>query len=235
MTGMAKTALITGASSGIGRGAALRLAAEGWHILAQGRRERPLHETLDAVREAGGSGDAFQAEMGNMEEIAALANWATSSATLDAMIHCAAKFTYGPVSTERFADWDRSIDEVLRATMRLTAHVLPAVRRSEGAFVYICGPTSWTGWKNHAIHCALRHAQAGFARALFEDVREDGVRVTLVHPGFVDTPSVNDAGKDRSRMIQTTDISELIATAVTLSNTACVTELTVRPQRSPYL
>jgi NADP-dependent 3-hydroxy acid dehydrogenase YdfG len=124
---------------------------------------------------------------------------------------------------------------VLRATIRLTAHTRPAVTAAEGAYVYICGPTSWTGWKGHAIHCALRHAQAGFARALFEDVREDGVRVTLVHPGFVSTPLVKTEGLERSRMIQVEDIAEMITTAVTLPNTACVTELTMRPQRSPYL
>ncbi len=231
---MAKTALITGASSGIGRGAAVRLASEGWHILAHGRREDALQETLDLVRKAGGSGAAFKAEMGDMSAVAALADWATSADRLDALIHCAAKFTYGKVSTERFADWDNSIDQVLRATIRLTAHILPDIQKSEGAFVYICGPTSWLGWKNHAIHCALRHAQAGFAKALFEDVREHGVGVTLVHPGFVNTPSVNDTGKDRSRMIQLTDISEMILTAISLPNTSCVTELTLRPQRSPY-
>jgi 3-hydroxy acid dehydrogenase/malonic semialdehyde reductase len=231
---MVKTALITGASSGIGRGIAVRLASEGWHILAHGRREDALSETLALVREAGGSGAMFTAEMGDMSAIAALADWATSRDSLNAFVHCAAKFTYGTVSTERFADWDRSIDEVLRATIRLTAHILPEIQKSEGAFVYICGPTSWLGWKNHAIHCALRHAQVGFAKALFEDVREHGVRVTLVHPGFVNTPSVNDAGKDRSRMIQLADISEMISTAISLPNTSCVTELTLRPQRSPY-
>ncbi|MDK3073869.1 SDR family oxidoreductase [Sedimentitalea sp. JM2-8] len=232
---MTKTALITGASSGIGRATAVRLASEGWHILAQGRRVEALRETLDLVAGAGGSGECFQAEMQCMEAIASLSEWATGRNRLDALVHCAAKFTYGPVSTERFEDWDLSIDSVLRATIRLTAHVLPALRQTEGAVVYVCGPTSWIGWKNHAIHCALRHAQAGFARALFEDVREDGVRVTLVHPGFVDTPAVDAADKDRSKMIQLADISELIATALTLPNTACVTELTVRPQRSPYL
>jgi len=231
---MAKTALITGASSGIGRGIAVQLASEGWHILAHGRREDALSETLALVREAGGSGEMFTAEMGDMTAIAALAEWATSGDSLNAFIHCAAKFTYGTVSTERFADWDRSIDDVLRATIRLTAHILPDIQKSEGAFVYICGPTSWLGWKNHAIHCALRHAQAGFAKALFEDVREHGVRVTLVHPGFVNTPSVNDTGKDRSRMIQLADISKMISMAISLPNTSCVTELTLRPQRSPY-
>ena len=232
---MSKTALVTGASSGIGRGVAINLAAQGWHVLAHGRRENELRETLAQIRKAGGTGDFFTAEMGDMEAVAALADWALSQDRLDALVHCAAKFTYGEVSTERFDDWDQSIDQVLRATIRLTAHVLPAIRESEGAFVYVCGPTSWLGWKNHAIHCALRHAQAGFAKALFEDVRESGVRVTLVHPGFVNTPSVNDSGKDRSRMIQLTDISKMIVTAISLPNTTCVTELTLRPQRSPYL
>jgi 3-hydroxy acid dehydrogenase/malonic semialdehyde reductase len=232
---MTKTALVTGASSGIGRGTAIRLASDGWHILAHGRREDALRETLDLVHQAGGTGEYFMAELGDMEALAALAEWATSRDELDALVHCAAKFTYGTVSTERFSDWDTTIDQVLRATIRLTAYVLPAIRESEGAFVYICGPTSWLGWKNHAIHCALRHAQAGFAKALFEDVREDGVRVTLVHPGFVNTPSVNEKNKDRARMIQLDDISTMISTAISLPNTSCITELTLRPQRTPYV
>ncbi len=231
---MVKTALITGASSGIGRGAAIKLASKGWRILVHGRREDALHETLGAVREAGGSGDVLTAEMGDMDAVARLSERAAEEESLDAVIHCAAKFTYGPVSVERFDDWDRSIDQVLRATLRLTAHTLPAVQASRGAYVYICGPTSWLGWKNHAIHCALRHAQVGFAKALFEDVRESGVRVTVVHPGYVNTPSVNDSGKDRSRMIQLEDITTMIATSISLPNTTCVTELTLRPQRSPY-
>jgi 3-hydroxy acid dehydrogenase/malonic semialdehyde reductase len=87
---MAKTALITGASSGIGRGAAVRLAAEGWHILAHGRNPDTLDETLAAIEQAGGTGESFQAEMAEMEDVAKLANWATSRDRLDAMIHCAA-------------------------------------------------------------------------------------------------------------------------------------------------
>lgn len=227
---MKKTALITGASSGIGRGTAIRLAGAGWNILAHGRRKGALQRTLAAVREAGGTGDLFQAEMGDMNDVAELANWAVSGESLDALVHCAAKFTYGPVSTERFADWDQSIDQVLRAMIRLTAHTLPAIRQSQGAFVFLCGPTSWTGLKNHSIHCALRHAQAGFAKALFEDVRDDGVKVTLVHPGFVNTPLINADKAKRSNMIQVSDIADMITTAISLPNSACVTELIMRPQ-----
>lgn len=144
---MVKHALITGASSGIGRAVAFRLAEDGWHILAHGRRREALDDTLTKVFEAGGSGDLFQAEMGDMQQVANLCDFAASHGPLDAVVHCAAKFTYGPVSTERFADWDLTIDQVLRATIRLTAHTLESVKKAEGAYVYLCGPTSWLGWK----------------------------------------------------------------------------------------
>lgn len=234
---MTRTALITGASSGIGRGAAIRLARDGWHVLAQGRNQDRLQETLEMIAESGGTGESFVAEMGDMEQIEALSDWASdrSGGALGAMVHAAAKFTYGTVSTDRFEDWDRSIDQVLRATIRLTAHLLPAVRNAQGTYIYICGPTSWLGWKNHAIHCALRHAQAGFAKALFEDVREDGIGVTLIHPGFVHTPSADTAGKDTDKMIQVEDVGQLISSTLELPKTACVSEFTVRPQRSPYV
>lgn len=231
---MTKTALITGASGGIGRGAAIRMAREHWRILAHGRREDALTETLADVRTAGGHGESFVAELGDMEQVAALGEWACSTGKLDAVIHCAGSYASDQVAPESFTQWDRIIDEVIRATMRLTALTLPAVTAAEGIYVYICGPSSWMGMKGASGYCVARHAQAGFARALFEDVRETGVRVTLLHPGFVNTPLVNSERIDPERMIQVADVAEMIALALTLPNTACVTEMTVRPQRSPY-
>jgi NADP-dependent 3-hydroxy acid dehydrogenase YdfG len=231
---MTKTALITGASSGIGRGAAIRLARKGWRILAHGRREEALAETLAAIQAAGGEGKSFTAEFSDMEQVAALSAWASSGGRLDAVIHCAGSYSSDPIAPESFTRWDQIIDEIIRGTMRLTALTLPAVTAAEGSYLYICGPSSWTGMKGASGYCVARHAQAGFARALFEDVRETGVRVTLLHPGFVNTSLVNTDRVDPARMIQVEDISEMIALAVTLPNTACVTEMTVRPQRSPY-
>lgn len=231
---MTKTALITGASGGIGRGAAIRLAREGWRILAHGRRERALAETLDAIRAVGAEGESFSAELSDMEQVAALCHWASAGGRLEAVIHCAGSYSSEPIAQESFIRWDQIIDEIIRATMRLTALTLPAVSAAKGAYLYICGPSSWMGMKGASGYCVARHAQAGFARALFEDVRETGVRVTLLHPGFVNTSLVNTERIDPERMIQVEDISEMIALAITLPETACLTEMTVRPQRSPY-
>ena len=71
---MAQTALITGASSGIGRGAAVRLATDGWHILAHGRNPDALEATLTDIKQAGGTGETFQAEMAIMDDVAKIAN-----------------------------------------------------------------------------------------------------------------------------------------------------------------
>jgi NAD(P)-dependent dehydrogenase (short-subunit alcohol dehydrogenase family) len=90
------------------------------------------------------------------------------------------------------------------------------------------------GMKGASGYCVARHAQAGFARALFEDVREDGVGVTLLHPGFVNTALVSRDRLDPAKMIQADDTAELAAQAVLLPRTACIVEMTVRPQRSPY-
>lgn len=231
---MTKTALITGASGGIGRGTATRLARVGWRILAHGRRQKALEGTLAAIHEAGGEGEIFTAEMGDMGQVAALGRWASSAGKLDAVVHCAGSYSSDPIAAESFARWDQIIDEIIRGTMRLTALTLPAVTAAEGIYLYVCGPSSWMGMRGASGYCVARHAQAGFARVLFEDVRETGVRVTLVHPGFVNTPLVNSERMDPARMIQVDDIAEMIALAVNLPNTACMTEMTVRPQRSPY-
>lgn len=231
---MTQTALITGASGGIGRSAATFLAAVGWRILAQGRREDALKQTITAVKEAGGDGDYFASEFGNMDQVAALCEWATIDGRLDAVIHCAGSYSSERIAPESFDEWDRIIDEIIRGTMRLTAHTLSAVQKAQGTYIFICGPSSWMGMKGSSGYCMARHAQAGFARALFEDVRETGVRVTLLHPGFVNTSLVNTDRIDPERMIQVADISKMIGMAVSMPATACVTEMTVRPQRSPY-
>lgn len=231
---MTKSVLIVGASGGIGRGIAVRLAGEGWSIRAHGRNLDALQETLAEVDAAGGAGDSFQAELTDPEQVDALADWAVRDGRLDAVVWTAAGGRSVPTARESFEEWDRTLAGILHAPMRLTALTLPAVRAAQGAYLYLCGIYAKMGVAKMAAHCAGRHGLEGFAKALFEEVREDGVRVTLLHPGFVNTPMTNPDRLDPAKCIQVADVAEMAALAVTLPNSACVTEMTVRPQRSPY-
>lgn len=231
---MVKNALVVGASGGIGRGIAVRLAREGWHILAHGRNSEALSKTLEAVREAGGDGEAFEAELIDMEQVAALGEWGSHRGSLDAVVYSAAGGRSVDSAPENFAEWDRTLAGILHAPMRLTVHTLPAVREAQGTYLYICGMYAKMGIARMAAHCAGRHGLEGFAKALFEEVREEGVGVCLLHPGFVHTQRSDLGRLDPDRMIQVTDIAEMAALAVTMPNNACVVEMTVRPQRTPY-
>lgn len=231
---MGKQALIVGASGSIGRGIAVRLASEGWTILAHGRDEAELSETLSAVRAAGGNGHSHKAELTDRQDVAGLAEWACANGPLDAVIYSAGGGRSTPVGVESFDEWERTLEAILHAPMRLTAQTLPAVRQAKGGYLYICGMYAKMGMAKMAAHCAGRHGLDGFAKALFEEVREDGVGVTLLHPGFVYSRLSNTERLDPDKMIQVKDIADMVAMAVTLPRNACVTEMLVRPQQSPY-
>jgi len=231
---MAKRALIVGASGGIGRAIAERLAGIGWHILAHGRQSEALGKTLQMVRAAGSDGQTQTAELADPAAIDALAAWAVRQGPLDPVIWFAGGGRSVDTGPEDLREWDRTFATGLRAPMRLTALTIDAVREARGAYLYICGAYAKIGVARMAAHCAARHGLEGFAKALFEEVREAGVRVGLLHPGFVATGLINSERVDPARCIQPSDIAEMAALAVTLPPNACVTEMSVRPQCSPY-
>ena len=76
---------------------------------------------------------------------------------------------------------------------------------------------------------------AGFAEALFEDVRESGTKVCTIRPGFVNTSMAASDRLDPALMIQPEDIARAVLFVLTMPETACPTEITMRPQRSPYI
>ncbi|MCB1486840.1 MAG: SDR family oxidoreductase [Bauldia sp.] len=231
---MDRQALVVGASGGIGRGIAERLARDGWRILAHGRRPDALEATAEAVRSAGGSAVSHVAELTDTDQVAGLAEWAAGAGGLDAVIYAAGGGRSVETGPGCVAEWNRTLATILHAPMQLTALTLPAVRSARGAYLYVCGMYAKIGMARMAAHCAGRHGLEGFAKALFEEVREDGVRVSLIHPGFVNTALTVSDRLDPDRMIQVSDIAEMAALAVSLPDNACVVEMTVRPQRSPY-
>ena len=82
---------------------------------------------------------------------------------------------------------------------------------------------------------AAKHGIEGFASALFEEVRELGVRVVRVHPGDVNTDMTAGRDLDPTKMIQPSDVADLVLTAIRIPPSACVVEMIVRPQRTPDL
>jgi short-subunit dehydrogenase len=186
--------LVTGASSGIGRLLALRMAADGARLALVARRERELESLADDIRAAGGEAQTFVCDVGDREQALATANRVVDAlGSIDVLVNNAG---YG--HHRRFLDWDlEDIERVIRVNylgaVYFTKALLPAmVERGRGWVVFIASAAGRIAPADETAYAASKHAMVGLAEALSLEVEEAGVHVLTVCPGAIRTPFFDD-------------------------------------------
>jgi NAD(P)-dependent dehydrogenase (short-subunit alcohol dehydrogenase family) len=184
-----RVALVTGAGSGIGRAAALRLARDGFAVAATGRDWTRLHATADAIAAAGGRGIAVALDVTDAQSVRHGVNDVTERlGAPTALVHSA-----GVASSAKFADltvddWRRTYDVNVVGAFLVTQACLPGMTASRRGRVVLVGSTaSVQGFPYVAHYVASKHALLGMARSLALEVAAKGVTVNCVCPGYVDT------------------------------------------------
>ena len=235
----ARTALVTGAGRGIGRSIALTLAAAGATVGLVARTRTELDTVADEIAARGGRAHVFSGDLNDDAAVGVLAEAARSAlGGIDVLVHNAGGAPpHGAFERSRIADWDRTLRVNLRAPMLLTQALLADLRRgTDPAIVFIASVAGMTGSAGAAAYCAAKFGVRGFAQALFEEVREDGIRVAVISPGFVDTALIPPNRKiRRERMLRPDDVAAAVLFAVRTASTATCAEIVLRPQRSPYV
>jgi NAD(P)-dependent dehydrogenase (short-subunit alcohol dehydrogenase family) len=187
-----KTVLITGASSGIGRATALRLAASGWRVLA-GVRDATAGERLVAEAPAGrltalilDVTDPAQIERARLavEQPAA----GGPEGALDALINNAGIGIGGPLELLSTEDLRRQFEVNVFGQLAVTRELLPALRRAAGRVVFVSSIGGRVAMAFTAPYAASKHAIEAFADALRVELHTSGVQVALIEPGSVATP-----------------------------------------------
>jgi short-subunit dehydrogenase len=120
--------------------------------------------------------------------------------------------------------------------MILAQRLLPAmIEKGEGAVINIGSVSGKSGEAEGAAYSASKFGLIGFTQSLYEEVRERGIKVAVILPGFVDTPMIPPVKHlDRSKMIQADDVAKAVQFVLNAPATSCPVEITIRPQRSPY-
>jgi NAD(P)-dependent dehydrogenase (short-subunit alcohol dehydrogenase family) len=189
-------ALITGASTGIGRATALRLAENGWTVLA-GVRDPAAGERLAAETAAAGRVTPLVLEVTDPDQIAeaavrieqesALAG-VSSRGGLDALVNNAGIGVGGPLEMISREDMRRQFDVNVLAQVAVTQAMLPALRRAHGRIVFVSSVGGRVAMAFTAPYAASKHAIEAFGDALRVELRSSAVKVALVEPGSVATP-----------------------------------------------
>ncbi|MFC8344860.1 SDR family NAD(P)-dependent oxidoreductase [Streptomyces sp. NPDC057280] len=188
-----RTALVTGAGSGIGRAIALALAAEGAQVVVAGRRHEPLAETVRLIEEAGGKALAVTADVTDAAEVQALVDAVVDRfGSLDVAVNNAGVFRGGqPLADLAEADWHEQLAINLTGVfLALRAEVRQMrTQPSGGAIVNIASTFgAHTRHPGAAAYAATKAAVSVLTRGAALDHIRDGVRINAVSPGAVETP-----------------------------------------------
>ncbi|KAF4408879.1 MULTISPECIES: SDR family NAD(P)-dependent oxidoreductase [Streptomyces] len=205
-------ALVTGASSGIGTAVAERLAADGGRaVLLSGRDEARL-----AAVAASTGGTALPADLATAEGCRDLARRAVGRAgRVDVLVAGAGLGWAGRFDVMPAADLDHLVTVNLTSTLRLVHALLPGmVRRGGGHVVLVASVAGAVGVRGEAVYSATKGAVRTFADALRQEVRGDGVAVSVVLPGAVDTPFFDRRGTPYRRSFPRAVPPERVADAV---------------------
>ena len=183
-----KIAYVTGASSGIGRGAALRLAREGAKVVFMGRNRADLDS---AVAEGGALCAAVEMDVSNATSVNELLPGVVAEhGTPDIVVHAAGITVLGALDNLTEADWDRQMDTNLKSIYLLNRHFWPAMTTSGGSIVLVASTASFAAFPQDAAYVASKGAVLALTKAMALDGAPVGIRVNAVCPGFILTPNL---------------------------------------------
>jgi NAD(P)-dependent dehydrogenase (short-subunit alcohol dehydrogenase family) len=235
-----KVALVTGASRGIGRATALALAREGAHVVVAARTQPKLEEVAREVEALGVRALAVPADVGREEDVERLKKKALGSfGRVDILVNNVGVAKYGAVESLSAQDYDWMMNTNMRSSFLCTRAFLPwMLEREEGWIVFVTSVAGLRGLANKSVYCASKFAQVGFAQSLDYEVRERGIKVSVVTPGGVNTEFAYGTGRTPGaarlkHYLEPEDVAEAVIFAVTQPPKSRVFLIGMRPMYEP--
>ncbi len=236
----AKVALVTGASSGVGKSVSLALAEQGATVYLVGRDEDRLAGTQSEATARGGLTLPHKADLTVDDDLRGIADRIFADfGGLDVLVHAAGVIAGGTTDVATMSDLDRQYRTNLRAPYGLTQLLLPALRERQGQVVFINSTQGASAAPSAGQYAASKHGLRAVADSLRAEVNEHGVRVLTILLGQTATPMQQRLYEAEGRpynaevLIQPRDVADMVLGALAVPPTAQVAEMTVLPTTPP--
>jgi short-subunit dehydrogenase len=230
-----KTAVITGATQGIGKAIAEKLLAEGFSIAICARNQ----QDLTAVKEA------WEAQYPEAHILAVSADFSKEIevtffaqkillefSRIDVLVNNAGIFQPGNLADEPKGQLEEMMQVNLFAAYHLTRALLPAMKEKGSGHIFnLCSVASLRAYPNGGAYSITKYALLGFSDNLREELKPYGLRVTAICPGATWSRSWSGSGVARNRIMEASDVAGIIWATCTLSATANVETIIMRPQQ----
>jgi NADP-dependent 3-hydroxy acid dehydrogenase YdfG len=241
-----KVAVVTGASSGIGEATAEALAAEGAAVVIAARREDRLAGLVERIRGNGGRVLAAVCDVTDESQAHGLIQKAVEEfGSVDILVNNAGVMLLSNVGKSLSEEWRRMFDVNVMGLLYATDAAIEVMKRQGGG--HLVNVSSLAGRKvtrdSSGVYAGSKHAVGAISEGLRQELLEDGIRVTVIEPGAVETELTNHISDEEAReslggllqleILQAEDIANAIVYAVTQPPRVSVNEILIRPTQQP--
>jgi 3-oxoacyl-[acyl-carrier protein] reductase len=228
------TALVTGATHGIGRATASAFGRAGYRVGVCARTAAAVDALVAELEGEGITAAGAPADVGDPEQVRrAVGAVVGRLGEIGVLVNNAGVLIARPFEELSLEDWDTTMATNLRSLYLVTRAVLPGMRtRGGGTIVNVASLAGRNGFVGGTAYTASKHAVLGFGRSLMLELRKDGIRVITVCPGSVDTGMLRDQPllpTKPERILRPEDVADTILHAIELPGRAMVSELDIRP------
>jgi 3-oxoacyl-[acyl-carrier protein] reductase len=231
-----QSALVTGAGRGIGRAIGSALASAGARVFLAARTTDQLESAAREIRQHGGTAVPAPTDLSKEEDIQSLFQRISDQAGgLDILVNNAGVGFFGPLAEFSSSDFDRVMQVNTKATFLCCQQALRLmIPKRKGYIINISSVVGFKGYPNQAAYTASKHAVMGLTKSLAVEAQEQGIRVSAVLPGGVDTKMVAEARPDLDPkiLLQPEDIAHTVLYLLSLSDRAAVDQIYIRRRGS---
>jgi len=228
-----RVAIVTGAGSGIGRATALALAQSGVRVVLAARTQQNLEVVFHDITTSGGTALVVPTDVGAEAQVERLvARTQERFGRLDILVTSADGASFGPLIESRTEDWDAMIAINLRGIYLCCKYALKVmIAQSRGHILNVLSIASHTALPGSAAYTASKFGALGLTKVLAAEVRAQGIKVTAVIPGAVDTPLWDKSGGDldRRKMLSPADVAAAMLSVIAQPPSIYTDEIVLMP------
>ena len=234
-------AVVTGASSGIGKAIALSLAGHGAEVCLVARRRELLENIAKQIQVLGSRGHSCPMDLTKDDDIRALGERVQKDfGHVNILVLCGGAISHGALDKASLADLDLMYRSNVRGHYAMLQTILPLLRKGIGQIVFVNSSAGLRSPATVGQFAATQHAFRSIADSLRDEVNADGIRVLSIYPGRTATPRISKLFEKEGRpynpelLMQPEDVAEMVTHSLRLPRTAEVTDISIRPMQKSY-